>query len=105
MNNSAHVDYQWGVNTDKPVPGDYDGDGKTDVAITGPRPASGTCSCRARTSRASCATVGLTTDIPVPGDYDGDGKTDVAIYRPSTGIWYVLLSSDEFVNLIVISGA
>ena len=33
MNNSAHVDYQWGVNTDKPVPGDYDGDGKTDVAI------------------------------------------------------------------------
>jgi hypothetical protein len=37
---------------------------------------------------------GLSTDKPVPGDYDLDGKTDIAVFRPSTGIWYVLKSTN-----------
>ena len=28
------------------------------------------------------------------GDYDADGKADISVFRPSTGVWYSLRSSD-----------
>lgn len=30
-----------------------------------------------------------------PSDFDGDGKSDIAIFRPSTGLWAILQSSDN----------
>jgi hypothetical protein len=31
-------------------------------------------------------------------DFDGDRRTDVTVFRPTTGAWYMLLSSTGFTN-------
>ena len=41
---------------------------------------------------------GLASDRPIEADYDGDGRHDVAIYRPSTGQWWVLRSTEGLIG-------
>ena len=74
---------------DIPVPGDYDGDGNTDLAVF--RPSNGGWYVEAP-AHLVWRPPG---DIPVPGDYDGDGNTDIAVCRPSNGDWYINGNADR----------
>jgi len=81
--------------------GDFDGDGKSDLALF--RPSTGMwhigTSSTAYLSNLSIQW-GLATDVPVPGDYDGDSIDDLAVYRPATGYWYILQSSTNYTTYI-----
>ncbi len=69
------------------VPGDYDGDGISDLAVVDLTRSDG----RAKwyLDGVGVFIYGLQEWFPVPGDYDGDGITDAALFDSVSGKWYV----------------
>lgn len=93
---------QFGTSTDIPVPGDYDLDGKDDVAVFSPNNSSWMID---RSFFGGIQiTLGQPGDMPVPADYDGDGKIDLATYRPQTFTWTIRNSTDGVVRSLVFGG-
>lgn len=77
---------------DVAAPGDYDGDGTTDLAVF--RPAAATWIIQLSSGSVKVVSMGdpAQGDVAIPGDYDGDGITDPAVFRPSTATWIARLS-------------
>jgi hypothetical protein len=86
------VTVYWGTGGDKPMRGDFDGDGKADAAVF--RPSDGLWYIRQSSSlQLRVDSWGFGSDKFVAADYDGDGKTDLAVFRD--GIWYIKQSSNN----------
>ncbi len=88
--NGSYNPVQWGVATDKLAPADYDGDGRTDVAVFRDGVWYITQSSNNQVRYEQWGSAG---DLPRPGDFNGDGYADIAVFRPVTGTWYILYSS------------
>lgn len=79
---SGQADAEFGQEGDIAAPADYNGDGKTELAVF--RPSEG----KFYLQDGQSVALGQSGDIPVCGDYDGDGFADFAVYRPSALTWY-----------------
>ena len=78
---------------DTPVPGDYNGDGRTDPAIWRGNSGAWIIPMSPSFNTYQFYSWGATGDTPVGADVDGDGKADIGYWRPSTGVWGFLQSS------------
>lgn len=78
-----------------PIPGDIDGDGRSETSVYTPRNTAGWPSLLTSNSKFVKMTFPSSSlvDIPAYSDIDGDNKSDYIIYRPTESSFYVYLSS------------
>ena len=103
---------QWGNAGTLPVPGDFDGDNKTDLAVYNPlglfgstpagnwniRYSSNGYDAQTRTSYPfpTLATNYTGMNLPLLADFNGDGKPDFVTFREATGEWSVRVTNFKF---------
>lgn len=86
LNGGAASGTTFGNATDSNVPEDYDGDGKTDIAVWRAGTFAYYYILQSSNNTFRADQFGQTGDDPsIVGDYDGDGKADPAVYRPASG--------------------
>ena len=72
---------------------DFDGDGKTDIAVYHETTGYWYILLSGSSYSLSYQKFGETGYDPVPGDFDGDRKADLTVFNETTGWWYYILSS------------
>lgn len=82
------------------VPGDYDGDGRDEIALYNRNDFTWYWR-HAQDGLLSSAKFGTKTGIPVPWDYNHDGRLELAYWEPGEDNIYVSFSRGQSVDLIV----
>jgi hypothetical protein len=92
--------YNFGMNGDLPVAGDWNYDGVAEIGVF--RPSTGKWYLDLNGNRQwdgcgvdACLTFGMDGDLPVVGDWNGDGIAQIGVFRPSTGKWYLDLNGNR----------
>lgn len=71
---------------DLPIPADFDGDRKADLAVFRASTQQWFI-LRSRDGGLIVPFGAVRSDLPIPADYDRDGRADFAVFRPGTGEW------------------
>ncbi len=80
-----------------PSPGDYDGDGRSDVGIFDSK--SGVWSVITMAGKSMVLPFGNTQAQPMVGDYTGDGCSEFTFYEPNPGLWTIYTLSGQSASL------
>ena len=80
--------YGWGGADSIPVPADYDGDGKVEIAVYHVPTNQWFVKGYPGDNMGQYGWGGLDS-FPIPGDYDGDGATERAFYRGNENRWFI----------------
>jgi len=104
---AAHAATEWSAQEYDLYPGDFDGDGRTDVLYVAKDPAKGSGIARSDASGASNAAyqtwpanfLGIpwygNTYTPTVADFNGDGRADIFLQRKTAGDHYVLIADEQ----------
>jgi hypothetical protein len=81
------VRQQWGALGDQPVPADYFGLGRAQIAVF--RPATAEWFLRNDQDQATQIGFGTVGDVPLPADYRAAGRAQLGVYNADTAEWLV----------------
>jgi PKD repeat protein len=97
-NGTATTTVNWGLSSDTPINGDWDGDGHSEVGVF--RPSNHTFYLK-NGSVTTTVIWGLSNDTPVCGDWNGDGLGDVGVFRNWTAQTKFILKNGSVTTTVI----